>query len=58
MAEKGHYGIWIPEFLFKIHTGGLMSKWLPSFLYKFIFLPSVKEYNEAVKIIKKKHNLK
>jgi len=48
-----------PPVLFKVQAGGTMSSWLPSVSYKlFPFLPSVKKYNEAVRIIKEKHGLK
>ncbi len=58
MLENGHFGIWIPEVLFQIKSGGTMSSWLPSFFYQcFPFWPSVKRYKKAVNIIKKKHNL-
>ncbi|MFH0923445.1 MAG: glycosyltransferase family A protein [Candidatus Falkowbacteria bacterium] len=58
MLEQGHSGIWIDQILFKIQTGGTMSNWMPSFAYKFFpFLPSVKKYKQAIKIIKIKHNL-
>ena len=59
MLEQGHSGIWIDKVLFTIKGGGYtMSSWLPSFAYKlFPFLPSVKKYNEAVKIIKEKYKL-
>ncbi len=56
--EQGHTGIWIDQILFKVQTGGTISSWLPSFTYKLLpFLPSVKKYNEAVKIIKAKHKI-
>ncbi|MFH1822395.1 MAG: glycosyltransferase family A protein [Patescibacteria group bacterium] len=58
MLKAGHIGVWINKPLFKIQTGGTMSSWLPSFVYKlFPILPSVKKYNKAVKIIKEKHGL-
>lgn len=58
MLGEDKIGIWIPQVLFKVETGGTMSSWLPSFAYKvFPFLPSVKKYNNAMKIIKKKHGL-
>ncbi len=59
MLEQGHTGIWINKILFKIQGGGnTMSSWLPSFAYKLMpFLPSVKKYKKAVRIIKGKHNL-
>ncbi|MCK4554003.1 glycosyltransferase family 2 protein [Candidatus Parcubacteria bacterium] len=58
MLERKHTGIWIDQILFKVQTGGTMSSWLPSFVYKLLpFLPSVKKYNKAVKIIKAKHKI-
>jgi len=53
--EKKGQGIWINQVLFKIHTGGVYSSWLPSFIYKYIpFLSKVKKYKQSVKIIKNK----
>lgn len=58
MLEEGKIGLWIPEVLFSIQTGGTMSSWLPSFAYKlFPFLREVKKYKEAMKVIKAKHNI-
>lgn len=58
MMEKGYTGIWIDKILFKVETGGTMSSWLPSFAYKLMpFLPSVKKYKKAMRIIKEKHKL-
>jgi glycosyltransferase involved in cell wall biosynthesis len=60
MLGYGHTGVWTNQILFKVAVGGTqtMSNWLPSFAYKFLpFLPSVKKYNLAMEIIKKKHNL-
>lgn len=58
MLEKGKIGLWIPQVLFSIETGGTMSSWLPSFAYKlFPFLPAVKKYKEAMKIIKTKYGI-
>lgn len=58
MLLQGHAGVWIPEALFKVETGGTMSAWLPSFVYKLMpFLPAVKKYKKATKIIKEKHKL-
>jgi glycosyltransferase involved in cell wall biosynthesis len=57
MLAEGHTGKFIPEVLFKIKTGGKISKWLPSFFYKFGWLKSVKDYKKAEEIIKKKHGL-
>ncbi len=58
MLEEGHTGVWIPDILFTIavRRGGY-SHWLPSFLYKFPFLPSVKKYKTAEAIVRKKHHL-
>jgi glycosyltransferase involved in cell wall biosynthesis len=58
MLEENHAGVWINKPLFRVCPGGTMSGWLPSFAYKFFpFLPAVKKYREAVKIIKEKHGL-
>ncbi|MBI4779134.1 glycosyltransferase family 2 protein [Candidatus Falkowbacteria bacterium] len=60
MMENGHTGIWIDKILFKVSTGGAqtMSNWLPAFAYRLLpWLPQVKKYNQAMAIIKKKHNL-
>jgi glycosyltransferase involved in cell wall biosynthesis len=56
--EEGRTGVWIDKPLFKISTDGGISNWLPSFAYKlFPFLPAVKKYQEAVKVVKEKHSL-
>ncbi|MFA4833543.1 MAG: glycosyltransferase family A protein [Patescibacteria group bacterium] len=58
MLENGHKGFWLDKVLFKIKPGGTISSWLPSFTYKLLpFLPKVKKYKEALKIIKSKHHL-
>lgn len=57
MLEHDKRGIFIPEILFSVKTGGSISTWLPSFLYNFKWLPWVKKYNEAMMIVKKKHML-
>ena len=58
MLENGHTGTYIPELLFKVKTGGTMSKWLPSFAYKlFPKMGSTIAYNQAMKIVKEKHHL-
>ena len=58
MLEQGHQGIWIPEVLFEVKTGGTISRWMPSFFYKILpFFPSVKKYKQAEKVIKEKHRL-
>jgi glycosyltransferase involved in cell wall biosynthesis len=58
ILEKGGVGLWIPQILFTVSPGGIISSWLPSFAYKYLpFLKDVKKYNTAVKIIKNKHGL-
>jgi len=58
MLEAGKVGVFIPEVLFSVRTGGTISSWLPSFAYKLLpFLPTVKKYQQAMKIIKEKHGL-
>jgi len=59
MLGQGRVGMFVPEVLFVVSPGGTISSWLPSFAYKlFPFLPNVKKYNNAVKIVKEKHGLK
>ena len=59
IGEQGGRGIWIDKPLFSACTGGTMSNWLPSFVYKlFPMLPSVKKYQTAMQIVKEKHGLK
>lgn len=65
MAEQGHKGIFIPEFLFKVRPRRHgISSWLPKFVYKFpwqkfgIKIKALEEYKQAEKIIKEKHNTK
>ncbi len=57
MLEQGKQGVFIPEILFSVKTGGSISTWLPSFLYNFKWLPWVKKYNAAVAVIRQKHHL-
>ncbi|MEW6407487.1 MAG: glycosyltransferase family A protein [Patescibacteria group bacterium] len=64
MSEQKHYGIFIPEFLFKIHPRKKgLSSWLPKSFYKIpwqkfgIKIKSLEEYKKAEKIIKEKHKL-
>lgn len=60
LLEQGKEGLWIPEILFQVapRKSGI-SQWLPSFIYKILFfLPQVKKYKEAERIIKEKHGLK
>lgn len=58
MLEQGKIGRWVGQILFTVAPGGTISSWLPSFAYKLLpFLPSVRKYQAAVKIIKNKHGL-
>lgn len=58
MLERGHKGVWISKALFKVETGGTISSWLPKFAYKLLpFLPQVKKYDKAMRIIKDKHKI-
>ena len=58
MLEQGKVGYWVGQVLFTIAPGGRISSWLPTFAYKLLpFLPNVKKYKAATKIIKDKHGL-
>jgi glycosyltransferase involved in cell wall biosynthesis len=58
ISEQGGEGIWIDKPLFSACAGGTMSNWLPSFAYKLLpFLPTVRKYQRAVRIVKEKHGL-
>ena len=55
---KGRLGVFVDKPLFTVSPGGTISSWLPSFAYKlFPFLPKVKKYKAAVKIVKEKHGI-
>jgi glycosyltransferase involved in cell wall biosynthesis len=58
MLENGKTGHWLDKVLFTVSPGGTMSNWVPSFFYRlFPFLPKVRKYNAAVRVIKEKHGL-
>ncbi|MFH1947428.1 MAG: glycosyltransferase family A protein [Candidatus Magasanikbacteria bacterium] len=63
MLEEKKTGVWVDDFLFTIFGGGTMSGWLPRIAYKvpirwFPFVnKSVFKYEEAKRVIIKKHNL-
>jgi len=63
MVEQGKKGVWIDEYLFNITGSGTISGWLPKCAYKkpwryFPWIKSrVKKYEEAKKIVMKKHGL-
>lgn len=58
MTEAGAKPFWISEYLFHVqpHKGGI-STFIPSFLYRFSFLPAVKKYRAAERIIRDKHGI-
>lgn len=61
MLDRGRTGIWLEQTLFQVAVDGAqtMSYWLPSLAYKLLpWLPPVKKYNQALAVIKKKHNLR
>ncbi|MEI6288691.1 MAG: glycosyltransferase family A protein [bacterium] len=59
MLKQGHTGIWVDEVLFRAVSGGTMSSWLPSFVYKLSFVKTKTKdkYEKAMEIIKIKHHL-
>lgn len=58
ISEQGKRGQWIDKALFRVKTSGHISTWVPKITYKILpFLPTVKNYKEAVQIIKQKHGL-
>ena len=58
MTSQGKAGLYIPKVLFTVSPGGTMSFWLPSFAYKLLpFLPAVRRYRAAMRIIKAKYSL-
>lgn len=58
LLKKFKLGVFVNQALFNVSPGGHISSWLPAFAYKLLpFLPKVKRYKEAVRIIKNKHGL-
>lgn len=63
IAQKGGRGVFIPEVLYQVATGGTMSQWVPSFAYhlpwKWIgWQPkAIQKYDEAKSIIYAKHRI-
>jgi glycosyltransferase involved in cell wall biosynthesis len=63
MTEQGSKGIWIDRYLFTLKGRGVMSSWLPRFVYQipwplFGWTPiTVKKYNDARVILATKHGL-
>ncbi len=59
MVDQGFKGVWLDKTLFYVRTGGVYSSWLPSIAYKLLpFLPQVKKYKKAMRIVKDKHGIK
>jgi len=58
MLEHNSKGVFVDQILFQVATGGTISTWLPSFVYKFLpWLKQVKKYKQAEAIIRQKHAL-
>lgn len=63
MAEQGKQGIRAPGVLFSVRAGGRISRWLPKIFYQIpwhkfgLQLKTVDDYNQAKKIIQRKHHL-
>ncbi len=58
MAEQGRAGVWVPEVLFTVQTGGTMSEWFPKIFYRLLpWLPMVRRYQSAAEIVRRKHHL-
>ncbi len=66
MLEQGHTGVWIPEILYSITPRRKfgMSVWLPGFMYKIpwrklgLHIKAIERYDEGMRVIKEKHQLK
>ena len=59
VVKNGYPGVWIDKVLFTIQSGGVYSNWMPSFFYKlFPFLPKVRKYEEAKKVVQEKNSIK
>jgi glycosyltransferase involved in cell wall biosynthesis len=58
MLENDLYGIGIPKVLWRVKTGGDISSWFPSRLFKFFKENKVvKEHMQAKEVVLKKHGL-
>lgn len=63
IASKGTEFAWIPQSLFRLRTGGTMSKWLPAFIHRLPWqrmgwMPKrLQDYKLAERVIQKKHDL-
>ena len=58
ISNSGGYGVFVDQILFTVSPGGHISSWMPSFSYRWLpFLPAVKKYQAAKKIIYTKHQI-
>jgi glycosyltransferase involved in cell wall biosynthesis len=61
LAERGATGVYVPHTIFTATPGGSMSDWIPSIVIKyaplFMWVPRVRKFIAARKIILKKHSL-
>ncbi len=63
MAAQGQRGLWLPQRLFRVRDGGVMSRWLPSFVYRLPLIgrgvgsKNIQKYRAAEAVIRVKHQL-
>ncbi|MDQ5931734.1 MAG: hypothetical protein QG607_435 [Patescibacteria group bacterium] len=61
LALRGATGVYVPHTIFTATPGGSMSSWIPSIVVKyaplFMWVPRVRKFVNARKIILKKHSL-
>lgn len=57
LLEQGKHGVWVPEVLFTVRSGGTISRWVPRVFHRLPWLPSVRRYQAAENIIRLKHKL-
>lgn len=64
MAARGQQGLWLPQRLFRVQDGGVMSRWVPSVVYRLPLIgrgvgsKNIQKYRAAEAIIRAKHQLK
>lgn len=60
LLEQNKTGVFVPEVLFTKITGKRkgISRWLPKFFYRWPWLKTVREYNDAKEIVLRKHSKK
>lgn len=62
IAERGGRGVFVPEVLFKMASGGTMSSWFPKIFFKLPFKTKsirkqIERYEATKQIIEKKHGI-